>query len=63
MPRLRADRSEKIDFRCHPSLKKRVKAAAKARKVTVTHWLETIIEEALARELGKTGRTDSIEVP
>ena len=43
--------TEKLRFRCEPSLKKRMAKIAKANKRTLSNWVILVLERESAREL------------
>lgn len=51
---MRRVRTEKLDLRIDPAFKRLVYAAAQARGVTVTSWVEEALNEALRRQ-GRKG--------
>lgn len=53
-PPVRRVRTEKLDLRIDPAFKRLVYAAAQARGVTVTSWVEEALNEALRRQ-GRKG--------
>jgi uncharacterized protein (DUF1778 family) len=46
-----AAKSSSVNLRFNAEYRKRIDAAAKAKKVTVSEWMRSVIDAALAQEL------------